>query len=150
MTIIRGRRPELRRILLSAAAAAAVILLAGVAGRHAASGTDMSAPEKRMAFIRSLGWEPEEGSETEKSVRLPASFPEVLEKYNELQLSQGYDLKKYAGKEIQVFTCTISNCPEDSGAQCTLYAYRGRLIGGDIHSPAFSGYMRPLTDKENG
>lgn len=131
-------------------AAAAVILMAGVAGRRTGSMADVSTPEKRMAFIRSLGWEPAEESETEKEVLMPGKFPQVLEKYNELQLSQGYDLTRYAGKKIRVYTYTLKNCPEDSGAQCTLYAYRGRLIGGDIHSPAFSGYMRPLTDKENG
>ena len=149
MKIIKDRRRAAVAVLL-AATAVAVILLAGIAGRRAGQMTDISTPEKRWAFIRSLGWEPEEGSETEKEVLLPGRFPPVLEQYNQLQLAQGYDLTKYAGKEIRVYTCTLQNCPEDSRAQCTLYAYRGKLIGGDIHSPAFSGYMRPLADKENG
>ena len=149
MKILKNRRAA-AGALLFAAAAVAVILLAGAAGRRTGSMTDISTPEKRLAFIRSLGWEPEEDSETEKEVLLPGRFPSVLEQYNQLQLSQGYDLTKYAGKEIRVYTWTLKNCPEDSGAQCTLYAYRGRLIGGDVHSPAFSGYMRALTNKENG
>ena len=49
-----------------------------------------------------------------------------------------------------MYNYEITDFPDDPHAECSLYVYRGRIIGGDIHSPAINGFMMPLQSKENG
>ena len=66
------------------------------------------------------------------------------------QRSQGLSLKKYAGKEIHIYTCPLVEDGQE-GVYSALYVYRGKVIGGDVHSVDFEGYMRPLFPaSENG
>jgi len=141
----KGARKGVRR-LLAAVVAIAIILAAGILGRHSEQkgprgGTD----EQRLAFLASLGWEAEGTPETQRTIRLPEEFPEVLKNYNELQKQQGFDLEKYAGKEVTMVVYPLRNYPDVTDeVLCSLYIYRGRIIGGDIHSTAFDGFMRSL------
>ena len=135
----------LRKILIFALLSIAVIVLAGVLGRHSGQkGVKAATNEDRISYIQSLGWECDPNPAEEKRILLPEEFPEVLINYNALQLQQGFDLTKYAGKEIGMFTYTLLNYPVDDEVLCTLYLYKNRIIGGDIHSTAFTGFMRGL------
>ena len=74
----------------------------------------------------------------------------MLDNYEQLQRSQGLALKKYAGKEIHIYTCPLVEDGQE-GVYSALYVYRGKVIGGDVHSVDFEGYMRPLFPaSENG
>lgn len=139
------RRENLRKILFFGVLAVAVILLAGVLGRQSGQkGVKAATNEERIAFINSLGWECGSEPAEEKTILLPEEFPEVLVNYNALQLKQGYDLTRYAGKEVNMVTYTLTNYPVEDQVLCTLYIYKGRIIGGDIHSTAFTGFMKEL------
>ena len=99
--------------------------------------------EQRVEFLRSQGWEVSDIPVREQIIRLPKEFPDVLKKYNELQIQQGFDMMKYAGKEIGMYTYAVK---KDGGEekQAVLYIYKNKIIGGDVHSPAFDGEMEPL------
>ena len=134
------------KLLLLAAAAAFILAVAG-----AASGGDTvsaATREERAALLESLGHSPDTAAETEKLVRLPKEFPAVLENYEQLQESQGFSLKKYAGKEMHIYTCPLIENGQ-KGVYSALYVYKGRLIGADIHTVDFDGYMRPLFPVKN-
>ena len=138
-------------ILVCAAAALGVILLSGAMGRRSSGGIPGGTNEQRLAYIRSLGWEAGTETQEEKEVLLPGEFPEVLENYNRLQQEAGFDLKPYAGKRLGMYVYRLEDPPGGAEALCTLYVCRGRIVGGDIHSTAFRGWMRPLLprDREN-
>ena len=144
-----GRETLGGRLLLLAAAAIFVIAVAGALG-GAGDSVSAATREERAALLRDLGHTPDIDSETEKHVRLPTDFPAVLDNYEQLQRSQGLSLKKYAGKEIHIYTCPLVEDGQE-GVYSALYIYRGKVIGGDVHSVDFEGYMRPLFPaSENG
>ena len=142
-------RRRVKKLAVYAGVALAVVLLAGSLGRrNSVSGPKGGTNEQRLAYIRSLGWEAGSEPQEEKEVFLPETFPEVLNNYNELQKKAGFDLKKYAGKTVHMYVYRLTNCPGDAETLCTLYVRRGRIVGGDIHSTAFRGFMRPLQRTE--
>ena len=140
---VRSRRRVIRLLCL-AALALAVILLAGGLGRRNAAGARGRSNDQRLAYLQSLGWEADETPQEEKEVLLPKVFPEVLQNYNELQREAGYDLSEYAGKKLEMYVYRLKNWPSEAEVLCTLYVHRGRIVGGDIHSTAFRGFMQPL------
>lgn len=141
MTVIHPTKAVRAAVL--AAAAMAVVLLAGALGRHGGGPAKLKTTEDRIAYLAALGWEADAESEELKEISLPAEFGQVLENYNELQRRQGFDLKKYAGKTVVSCTYRICNAPEED-VRCTLYLYKNALIGADLHSVSFTGYMQPL------
>ena len=143
--ITPARRAAVVKVILFGIAAAAVILLAGALGRRSAgdriaAGTN----EERIAYLLSLGWEVEPAPVLEQEITLPKEFPEVLQNYNEMQRQQGFDLQDYTGKKVILYTYRITNHPDAEEADASLYVYRSRLIGGDVHSTSFTGFMTPL------
>lgn len=140
-----ARRRATVKVILFGTIAAAVILLAGVLGRRSAdSATRAGTNEERIAYLQSLGWEVEPTPILEQEITLPKEFPEVLTQYNELQRQQGFDLAEYAGKKLTLYTYRITNHPDAEEADASLYVYRTELVGGDVHSTSFTGFMTAL------
>ena len=95
--------------------------------------------------LERLGWQVDPASEELRVVRLPAQFDALLEDYNALQLAQGWDLGAAAGKSCLCCSYDLVGFPDwDGRVIATLYLYRGRVIGGDLHTAAVGGFMRPL------
>ena len=99
---------------------------------------------KREEYLLSLGWQVESPALSVENVLIPKSFSDVFLKYNELQLSQGFDLSKYAGKEVQLYTYRVTNHESRDTVLAELYVYKDKVIGGDIHSSALDGFMHGL------
>ena len=140
-----ARRRAAVKVILFGTIAAAVILLAGVLGRRSAdSAIRAGTNQERIAYLQSLGWEVEPTPILEQEITLPKEFPEVLTQYNELQRQQGFDLAEYAGKKLTLYTYRITNHPDAEEADASLYVYRTALVGGDVHSTSFTGFMTAL------
>ena len=123
--------------------AAAVLLLDTFVGRFPRA-ERLKNEEARIAYLSELGWSVTERPVQTQEILLPEKFPDVLLEYNKLQCQQGFDLERYAGKKVTLYTYEIGNYPEEENVFASLYQYRNRLIGGDIHSTSFSGFMRAL------
>ena len=136
------RRKTLGRVLLLTAALVAAVLLIGhfIHGRGERP-IKADTNEQRIHYLSSLGWEVGGEPLSEQTIKLPQTFPEVLKKYNRLQQEQGFDLEKYAGKEITMYSYAVANPPCEGEGLCSVYVYKGRLIGGDVHSAASNGTM---------
>ncbi|MBR4578297.1 MAG: DUF4830 domain-containing protein [Oscillospiraceae bacterium] len=141
---MRKLDPVRRRTILVTGliAAAILVLLLPIQGRTKADRGKTN--EERLAFLNSLGWEAEEVPCKEQMIQLPRVFPEVLLKYNELQEAQGFDLTKYAGKTVTMYCYRLTQPEGADETFATLYVYKNRIIGGDIHSTALDGEMRGL------
>ena len=57
-------------------------------------------PSGRLEYLSALGYEVESTPVESTNEKLPKVFDAVTEKYNKLQLMQGFDLQKYAGKTL--------------------------------------------------
>ncbi|MBR0208069.1 MAG: DUF4830 domain-containing protein [Oscillospiraceae bacterium] len=129
------------------AAAAAALLFVAAAAFFAlrAPARSLRSTEGRCAFLASLGWQADPASEEIREVALPAEFDGILADYNAMQLSRGWDLRAAAGKTCLCCSYDLVGFPGwDGRVLATLYLYRGRVIGGDVHTAAADGFMRPL------
>lgn len=121
-----------------------IIMLAGIDrdGPASPASTDRGGSEEaRVEYLSSMGWQVETPALSEEEVLIPKSFSDVFMKYNELQKSQGFDLSQYAGKELTLYTYKVTNHESTDTVLAELYVYKGRVVGGDIHSSALDGFM---------
>ena len=125
---------------------AAVILLAALILLRACFASDKAdSLEGRQAFLQNLGWEIDPESEDLRTVQLPQALEGMLLKYNELQLSQGYDLSKHLGETCRQYSYRVLNYPDpEQTVLATLYVQGDRVIAGDIHSTELNGFLQGL------
>ena len=103
---------------------------------------DVRTNEGRVAFLGSFGWEVSPEPVQTQEVRVPTEPNEVFQRYNELQLSQGYDLLDYSGKTLTRYVYQITNYPGTDGVYfATLLVYDDAVVGGDVASSRQNGVM---------
>lgn len=150
--LILSFKVPFKRVAAIAAAVTLIILVViytailrpGV-GRTPGGGSE----EQREAFLTSYGWEIDPAGSYVVEVSIPASFDSVFEAYNEIQLSQGYDLWNYAGKRVKRYSYLVSNYPEGNGdIRANLLVYNGKIIGGDVSSMEKGGFSHGFKVKE--
>ena len=136
----------LRASLLAAAVAMALLALLLYT---LPKSPDVSSAEGRAAFLSALGWEIDPGSEEARRVLIPNCAEGVMADYNALQLSQGYDLSGWEGKEVMQYTYRLLHYPGyEQTVYVTLYVSGRRVIAGDVHTAALGGFMHGLTRGE--
>lgn len=149
MRIISMRSQSLKFalvLILSVAVMTTLVLVVPSAESSAAdakiSYSDVYTNADRISFISKFGWEVDETPLSEVSVVMPVEFDENMRRYNEIQLSQGLDLRKYRGKEIVKYTYNVKNCKESDGAvEINLLVYKNKIVGGDISSAGENGFI---------
>ena len=140
-TRIPPRRGVIGLIILALLAAAAVIACGFLSRKEKNS---PMTNEDRLRYLANLGYTAEEIPITEQIVTLPAEFPPVLEQYNALQLLQGFDLKQYTGKDVEMYIYRLLNYPAPPGSgdvYACIYIFKGTVIAGDIHSSSMTGFI---------
>lgn len=110
---------------------------------------DVSTNEGRIQWLASYSWTVDAQPADVQQVRIPAEADEVFSRYNELQKSQGYDLTRFAGKEITRYVYRIVNY---AGTAEPVYAalliHNGEVIGGDITVTGTPGCMHGFSMPE--
>lgn len=101
--------------------------------------------EDRIAFLRLYGWEVEPEAKEVAEVIVPPEFDPFYERYNQLQISEGLDLKKYKGKSVKRYTYLVCNYDYAGTVLANLIIYKDRVIGGDICSLDANGFVHGLT-----
>lgn len=135
---------------LSAAAtllAAFVLCLWGGRSQSAAvAGLSSSpAPQDPAAYLASLGWETV-GDPVCDQVQMPDTFGPAYDQFLQLQREGGFHLETCAGAVVTRYTFTLSNYPSgEAGILADVMMLEGRIVGGEIRSPALDGFMEPLT-----
>jgi hypothetical protein len=101
--------------------------------------------QQRQALISELGWETSEKPSGRKTVTIPEDFDEVYSSYNDLQKQQGFDLEKYKGKKVEIFSYPVYNLEgHEDCMTLTLISCDGTLIGGDVCCTELDGFMQGL------
>lgn len=104
--------------------------------------------EERIALLKSFGWEVESDPMEEADVTIPAEFDRVMENYNAIQRSQGFDLSKYRNRDVKRYTYRVTNYPNYEGTvYANLLIYKNRVVGGDICSSDVNGFILSLNGK---
>lgn len=104
--------------------------------------------EERIALLKSFGWEVESEPKEETDVTIPAEFDRVMENYNAIQRSQGFDLSKYKNRDLKRYTYRVTNYPNYEGTvYANLLVYKNRVVAGDICSSDVNGFILSLSGK---
>ena len=153
--LIMTTKVDKRKLIIAAAAviAAIVMLLTLGGGASEPTASLSTAPaadtnDARVKFLTDLGWEVTPSPSESSQVKIPRQEDPVFTRYNELQKSLGYDLQKYAGKQVMRYVYQINNYP---GAKEPVYAtvlvYKDQIIGGDITDTTpggkITGFSKP-------
>ena len=97
---------------------------------------------QRVAFLEQFGWQVDKSTETVKNTVIPSEFDNVYTSYNNIQITQGFDLQNHKGKSAKLYNLKINNYPQNSeNVFATLLVIDGKIIGGDIHSTELNGFM---------
>ena len=148
--LIMTTKVDKRKLLIAAAAViaaiAALLFLGGGDSRPTANMTTAPAADTndaRVKFLTDLGWDVTASPVEAAEVKIPKDADEVFDRYNELQKSQGYDLSKYAGKNVMRYVYKINNYPDaKEPVYATLLVYKDKIIGGDITDTTPGGRVR--------
>ena len=145
-----------KKLLLGLLAAAAMILcLIFILSRQDAPQIadtptvfeNIATNEERLAFISSAGWEAATDPVSTLDLLLPSPLDERYTEYNQLQLSQGFDLTTYCGKRLTRYTYAVTNYPDiPQGVQANLYLYGTTVVAGDLFYAGEKGFTAPLFD----
>lgn len=126
-------------------AAIVLIVVFVTSGRSEAAEADLTGEtnDQRVAYLASFGWSVDAQAKQTQQVKIPDTAEnEVFARYNELQISQGFDLTKYAGKEVTRYVYEVLNYPEAKGpVYASLLVHDGKIVGGDITDSAPDGVI---------
>lgn len=135
-------------VLLLGICLSGLVLLTGACQRS----EELSPPcaetnDDRLAYLTQLGWEVESKPIETLHLQLPEEFQDTeYDAYNALQLSQGFDLRQYAGLSLVRYTYVVTNYPGRSDTvQLNLYCCDGVVVAGDVIAPGENGFQSSLT-----
>lgn len=129
---------------------AVILVIAGLvyilSGQSQTTATSsVSDNEARVEFLKTLGWEVAATPVESSQVKIPQEHSDILDRYNALQKSQGYDLTQFAGKTAMRYVYQIKNHPTATEpVYATVLVYKGQIIGGDITDTSPKGKIQPL------
>ena len=138
-------------ILLGAAVGVVeAVPAAPVSSVAAADGSDIRTNADRVAYLESLGWLTAAQPSAEEALTLPTKFDEAYQAYLTLQRSQGFDLTRFAGKQVKRYVYSVTNYQNATApVYATLLSSRGDVSGGDITSTAGAGLMHGFSKPES-
>ena len=148
--IVMTAKVDFKKILLGLADVAALILAIVLLVGEGNTATQTAAPalssnDGRVKFLTDFGWDVTTTPTESSQVKIPTESTEVFDRYNALQKSQGYDLSKFAGKNVMRYVYKINNYPgATEPVYATLLVYKNQVIGGDITDTSAKGHIRPF------
>ena len=129
--------------------AAAVLIFGGGGETQTTGAPAVTNNDARVGFLKNFGWEVTNSPTESSQVRIPENTSEVFERYNELQKSQGYDLSRYAGKNVMRYVYKVNNYPNATEpVYATVLVYKNQVIGGDITDTTPGGKLVGLMKAE--
>jgi len=144
-TRLTRKKAALAVILLGAVLAGVIILVGRISAPQEEPLPQLADNQQRVDYLLSLGWEVEPEPLETLQFLLPESLEEPYLTYNQLQLTQGFDLEPCCGKQVSRFTYAVTNYPGRSeGVQANLYVCEELPVAGDLCCPGADGFQEPL------
>ena len=155
--MVMTAKVDFKKVMLALAAVAALVLaLILLVGGETDPTAQTAAPaassnDGRVKFLTDFGWDVTTSPVESSQVKIPEESSEVFDRYNALQKSQGYDLSKFAGKNVMRYVYKINNYPGTTEpVYATLLVYKNEIIGGDVTDTAAKGHIRGFKMPETG
>lgn len=149
--MVMTAKVDIKKVIIVLAVIAAVIIgIVALSGGDdtptvATSAATMASNDDRVRFLTELGWQVSTSPTESSQVRIPKDSSEVFDRYNALQISQGYDLTPYMGKNVMRYVYKIENYPNATEpVYATLLIHKNQIIGGDITDTAAKGLIQGL------
>ncbi len=148
MVVMTAKVNKKKIAIVAVAVVALIVLICVLAGGKDSKvpteqPTSISTNDGRVKFLSDFGWEVTPAPVETQQVKIPAETTEVYDRYNALQMSQGFDLTQYAGKTATRYVYEIRNYPEATDpVYATLLIYKDQVIGGDITNTSASGVVQ--------
>lgn len=128
---------------------AVLIVLTGRMPDETSPSPQLTDNAQRVAYLQSLGWEVESEPLETLQFLLPKTLEEPYLTYNELQLSQGFDLTRCCGKQVTRYTYAVTNYPDrPNGVQANLYLCEDTPVAGDLCCPGANGFQTALISQD--
>lgn len=136
-------------IIAGVVLALAVIILLLVRSPGGKTGTEqpvsLRTNDQRVSYLTQQGWDVVVSPVQTRQVLIPTELSEVFERYNTLQVSQGFDLTQYGGKTVTQYVYQVENFPNATDpVYATLLIYDDKIIGGDVTDTSAGGVMQGL------
>ena len=130
-------------VILVAVIAAIVMLLKGGSPTAPTELHKGSTDAERAAYLATFGWSINAQPKETQTVTVPnATDNKIFARYNDLQISQGFDLTPYAGQEVTRYVYEILNYPDATApVYAGLLVKEGLIIGGEITDTSPNGVM---------
>ena len=148
--MVMTAKVDFKKVMLALAAVAALILAIVLLVGEGSDATQTAAPalsgnDGRVKFLTDFGWDVTTTPTESSQVKIPEETSEVFDRYNALQKSQGYDLSKFAGKNVMRYVYKINNYPgATEPVYATLLVHKNQVIGGDVTDTSAKGHIRPF------
>lgn len=149
--MVMTAKVDIKKVIIVLAVIAAVIIgIVALSGGDdtptvATSAATMASNDDRVKFLTELGWQVSTSPTESSQVRIPKDSSEVFDRYNALQISQGYDLTPYMGKNVMRYVYKVENYPNATEpVYATLLIHKNQIIGGDITDTAAKGLIQGL------
>lgn len=148
--VVMTAKVDKKKILVIVAAVLLLIVLIALLSRPKASASPAQPPaiatnEDRVDYLTALGWTVSTSPVETQEVRIPEESTAVYDRYNALQVSQGFDLTDLAGKNVMRYVYEITNYPNATEpVYATLLVYKNQVVGGDVTSTAADGQVHGL------
>ncbi len=112
------------------------------------SAIDVKKESGRIEYLSALGYEVSDSGVEKITEKIPEVFDASYESYNDLQRSQGFDLKRLCGKKVTGYTYELSSLPDgkDTGGTkylATIIVYKNKVVAADVCCPE-NGSIYPL------
>lgn len=143
----KGSKIGFKHVALFIVAVLVLVFLVNLAVNYLKGVFGTVTPEAAAQFLTGYGWEVDISDCRQEEVVIPKIFSEVYERYNALQIKQGYDLTKYKTDTVIQYTFRIKNFEEYKNACAHVLTKGGKIIGGDICSSDLSGLMTGFDGK---
>lgn len=149
MVVMTAKVNKKRILLVLGALIALIVLLCMITGGKEDSAqtepVSLRTNDARVQYLEDCGWDVVVSPVKTQQVLIPTDSSEVFGRYNALQISQGFDLTKYAGKTVMQYVYEIENYPNASDpVYATLLLYDNRVIGGDVTDTSAGGVVQGL------
>ncbi len=102
--------------------------------------------EERIEYLQTFGWQVSADPVEVVNITIPEEFDQTYNEYNDLQISQGFDLSGYRGDDGTRYTYTISNYPNETSAQvlANVIVIDDQIVAADVSSVSAGGFMHTL------
>ena len=150
MVVMTAKVNKKRVLLILGALVALVIVICLLAkgGDNSVTGetpVNAATNDDRVEYLTNFGWQVTNSPVQTQQVRIPTDTSEVYQRYNALQISQGFDLTQYAGKTVTRYVYTVENYPDaQEPVYATLLVYQDQVIGGDVTDTSTGGVVQGL------